>query len=57
MSSVNNDVLPTNGDEEKIPGQDPLGDSESNDESVQALSDIAVRRSLLGKLIIPRSLP
>ena len=57
MSSVNNDVLPTNGDEEKIPGQDPLGDSERSDESVQAMSDIAMRRSLLGKLISPRSLP
>ncbi|MEC4718651.1 hypothetical protein RY831_05790 [Noviherbaspirillum sp. CPCC 100848] len=57
MSSVNNDVLPTNGDEEKIPGQDPLGDSESIDESVQAMSDMAMRRNLLGKLIIPRSLP
>lgn len=57
MSSLNNDVLPSNGDEEKIPGQDPLGDSDTGDESVQAMSDMAMRRSLLGKLIIPPSLP
>ncbi len=57
MSSLNNDVLPTNGDEDKMPGQDPLGDSDSSDESVQAMSEMAIRRSLLGKLIIPRSLP
>lgn len=57
MSSFNNDVLPANGDEEKIPGQDPLGDLDSSDESVQAMSEMAIRRSLLGKLIIPPSLP
>lgn len=57
MSSLNNDVLPSNGDEEKIPGQDPLLESDNNNESVQAMSDMAMRRSLLGKLIIPPSLP
>lgn len=57
MSNLNNDVLPSNGDEEKIPGQDPLVDADGSDESVQAMSDMAMRRSLLGKLIIPPSLP
>lgn len=56
MSSLNNDVLPSSGEEEKIPGQDPLGDVENSDESV-AMSDMAMRRNLLGKLIIPPSLP
>lgn len=57
MSSLNNDVLPNNGDEENLPGQNPLGEADGSDESVQAMSEMAMRRSLLGKLIIPPSLP
>jgi len=57
MSRLNNDERITPDPEDtKLPGQDPVSDNVDEDGTAD-ISDVTMRRNLLGKLIIPRNAP